>query len=90
MKLKKRKSVEILRLLICLTFLFVAVSCVKGPEQTDLKFPNRVAENAQISDRYVKIANDMSEFTKKEYSENLINIPRLSGETDQISNYLYN
>lgn len=70
--------------------LFIVSACVQQSKIQEGKFPNTVAENAKVAEQYVGIANEMSDFAIKEFTENISKIPRKSKNCEQIHKYLYN
>lgn len=74
---------------------FMLASCVifascKAATIKEGQFPNTVAENAQVNEKYLPAATEMKDFTIKEFTDNISQIPRNSGEVDQIRQYIYN
>ena len=70
--------------------LFIVSACVQQNKIAEGVFPNTVAENAKVSDKYKATADEMTEFTIKEFTENISKIPRESGHVEQINEYIYN
>lgn len=91
MKIFKNKKLITVCLTSALMFSLIIVSaCAQSNKIQEGVFPNTTAENAQIAEKYKATAEEMSEFTIKEFSENISKIPRESGHVDQINEYVYN
>ena len=91
MKIFKSKKLMLTSLTSALLFSLVVVSaCVQQNKIAEGVFPNTVAENAQVSEKYKATADEMTEFTIKEFTENISKIPRESGHVEQINEYIYN
>lgn len=65
-------------------------ACSSQAKIEEGKFPNTVAENANISPEYKQIAEELKDFTIAEFMDNIAKIPRKSGDVEQITNYVYN
>lgn len=53
-------------------------------------YPNTIAENAIVADKYKNIANLMKNFFIEEFISNISKIYRESGNCKQILDYIYN
>lgn len=69
---------------------FLMSSCNQLPKVTEMKFPNTVAENAQISDKYKDVAEELSHESLAIFRNDIVEIPRVSGKEDKMRQYLIN
>lgn len=74
---------------LCVIACTLFVACSSNQIQEG-KFPNTIAENAQVPEKYQAVANELAEFTITEFKDNISKIPRKSGSVEQIRNYIYN
>lgn len=84
-------------LAIITTLIFIAVistgflcSCNQLPKISEMKFPNTVAENAKISDKYKDIAENLSNNAIAIFRNEITKIPRESGKEEKMRQYLIN
>lgn len=91
MKIFKNKKLMMVSLTSALMFSLILVSaCSQQNKIVEGVFPNTVAENAQIAEKYKATADEMTEFTIKELTENIAKIPHESGHVEKITEYIYN
>lgn len=76
-------------IVISLMLVSVLVSCNKETVEFYGSYPNKIAENAQISKEYKELADQLSEATLSQLYD-ISKVPRESGNMDGIRNYILN
>lgn len=60
------------------------------PTVTGDKFPNEIAENATINEKYKKDAEDMLKYAVDTFLNDIVKIPRVSGHEERMREYIIN
>lgn len=88
-KFRPKQLVYSTLITLCVLTCTIFIACASDNIQEG-KFPNTVAENAKVPEKYQAVANELKDFTITEFTENISKIPRKSGSVDQIRDYIYN